>query len=51
MITHIRPDRVFPIHTEHPHLFQTLPFSVTRVQKGRTYPFESTKKTLLRHKN
>lgn len=38
MITQIRPDRVFPIHTEQPHLFQTLPFSVTTVQQGHTYP-------------
>ena len=38
MITQIHPDRVFPIHTEQPHLFQTLPFSVTTVQQGHTYP-------------
>ncbi|MCW4040458.1 MAG: hypothetical protein NWE83_06875 [Candidatus Bathyarchaeota archaeon] len=38
MITQIRPDRVFPIHTEQPHLFQTLPFPVTTVQQGHTYP-------------
>jgi ribonuclease J len=37
MIAQIHPDRVFPIHTEHPHLFQTLPSTVTMVQKGHTY--------------
>lgn len=42
MITQIHPNRVFPIHTEHPHLFQTLPFSVTTVQKGHTYPLGRT---------
>jgi ribonuclease J len=37
MITQICPNRVFPIHTEQPHLFQTLPYPVTIVQKGCTY--------------
>lgn len=37
MITQIGPDRVFPIHTEQPRLFQTLPYPVTVVQQGHTY--------------
>ncbi len=42
MITRIDPNRVFPIHTEHPNLFQTLPSPVTLVQKGCTYSLAAT---------
>ena len=38
MIAQIRPNQIFPIHTEQPRLFQTLPYPVTVVQKGDTYP-------------
>jgi mRNA degradation ribonuclease J1/J2 len=37
MITQICPNQVFPIHTEQPHLFQTLPYPVTVVQQGHAY--------------
>lgn len=37
MINQIRPNRVFPIHTEQPRLFQTLSYPVTVVQQGCTY--------------
>ena len=37
LITTIHPKKLFPIHTEHPHLFQKLKSKTTMVKEGKTY--------------
>jgi ribonuclease J len=37
LITTIHPRKLYPIHTEHPELFQKLSIKTTRVKEGKTY--------------
>ena len=37
LISTIHPKKLFPIHTEHPELFQKLPGKTTMVKEGKTY--------------
>lgn len=37
MLTQIKPKKVFPIHTEHPHQFQSLNVETIMVEEGKTY--------------
>lgn len=37
MIRKISPNRIFPIHTEHPEVFKKLPIKMTEVKYGKTY--------------
>lgn len=37
LISMIHPKKLFPIHTEHPQLFQKLQSKTTRVTEGKTY--------------
>jgi len=37
LLTMIQPKQIFPIHTEHPELFQRLPIKITTVTEGKTY--------------
>ncbi|MBN1860357.1 MAG: MBL fold metallo-hydrolase [Candidatus Thermoplasmatota archaeon] len=37
LITTIHPRKLYPIHTEHPELFQQLPSKTTMVKEGKTY--------------
>ncbi len=43
LIHKINPKHLFPIHTEHPELFQDFPMHVTRVQEGKTYTLPTQK--------
>jgi ribonuclease J len=37
LITAVHPNKLYPIHTEHPELFQKLPIKATMVKEGKTY--------------
>ena len=37
LITTVHPRKLYPIHTEHPALFQKLPIKTTMVKEGKTY--------------
>ena len=37
LITTVHPKKLYPIHTEHPELFQKLPIKATMVKEGKTY--------------
>ncbi len=37
LLTDIHPKRLYPIHTEHPKVFQTLQSKTTLVREGKTY--------------
>jgi ribonuclease J len=37
LIQKVHPQKLFPIHTEHPGLFRKLPIKTTMVQEGKTY--------------
>jgi len=37
LITTVHPKKLYPIHTEHPQLFQKLPIKTTMVKEGKTY--------------
>jgi len=37
LITTVHPKKLYPIHTEHPELFQKLPIKTTMVKEGKTY--------------
>lgn len=37
LITTVHPKKLYPIHTEHPELFQKLPSKTSMVKEGKTY--------------
>jgi ribonuclease J len=37
LITTVHPKKLYPIHTEHPGLFQKLPIKTTMVKEGKAY--------------
>jgi ribonuclease J len=37
LITTVHPKKLYPIHTEHPELFQKLPIKANMVKEGKTY--------------
>jgi ribonuclease J len=37
LITTVHPKKLYPIHTEHPELFQKLPIKTTKVKEGKPY--------------
>jgi ribonuclease J len=37
LIATVHPKKLYPIHTEHPELFQKLPIKTTLVKEGKTY--------------